>query len=314
MRSLRLVLLLLCTPVLVWSCGIDPVAVTLPEDVVVAEVFLRSGSGRQLAFLHRTLGSGRGDTVPNAVVQVIAPDGRVLRFSRVSPIDCLTDRAAGQPVPIGTCYAGGGGGIAMPPGQLPPTIDPGSTYELRITLLDGKVMTGTTRVPGTFAFRRPATTNCSLPPDTRLDLGWTPSQNAWVYVAETTMSGIQTALAARNIFVPDDNLRLLGLAISRADTAIVFPTEFGVFERGDDETGPVLAAIQNGLPAGVTARIQLAAADRNYVNWMRGGNFNPSGPVRVPSIRGEGTGAFGSLVSRTITIRTGNPTSQFPPC
>jgi hypothetical protein len=297
--------------VLLTSCDIARIAVSLPEDVVVAEVFLRSGTTRQLAFLHRTLGSGRGDTVPNAVVQVIGPTGRALPFSRTQLGDCLTGRAAGQDVPIGTCYASPGGPIA---GQPPLAIDPGVTYDLRVALPDGKVMTGTTQVPGNFSFRRPATTTCSLAADTKLDLGWSASENAWVYVAETELSGIQQALARRDIFVRDEPLRLLGLAISRADTALVFPTEFGIFERGDDETGPVLAAIQNGLPSGVSARIQLAAADRNYVNWARGGNFNPSGPVRVPSIRGGGTGAFGSLVVRTITIRVANPTAQAPPC
>ena len=175
-------------------------------------------------------------------------------------------------------------------------------------------MTGTTRVPGNFSFRRPATTTCSLAADTKLDLGWSPSENAWVYVAETELSGIQQALARRDIFVRDEPLRLLGLAISRADTALVFPTEFGIFERGDDETGPVLAAIQNGLPSGVSARIQLAAADRNYVNWARGGNFNPSGQVRVASLRGDGTGVFGAAVVRNFSVIASSTPVGEPDC
>jgi hypothetical protein len=40
------------------------------------------------------------------------------------------------------------------------------------------------------------------------------------------------------------------------------------------------------------------------VNWVRGGSFNPSGTVRVPSISGGGTGVFGSLVTRTVRLHT----------
>jgi len=53
------------------------------------------------------------------------------------------------------------------------------------------------------------------------------------------------------------------------------------------------------------AAVTIAAADRNYVNWERGGNFNPSGAVRVASIRGGGTGVFGSMVPLTFTVTVG---------
>ena len=46
----------------------------------------------------------------------------------------------------------------------------------------------------------------------------------------------------------------------------------------------------------------ISATDRNYVNWVRGGNFNPSGQVRVPTIRGDGTGVFASTVTRTFEV------------
>lgn len=57
----------------------------------------------------------------------------------------------------------------------------------------------------------------------------------------------------------------------------------------------------------------MAAGDRNYVNWVRGGNFNPSGQVRVPSIVGDGTGVFASLVSRERILVTRDEASA-PSC
>jgi hypothetical protein len=59
--------------------------------------------------------------------------------------------------------------------------------------------------------------------------------------------------------------------------------------------------------------VVVAAADRNYVNWVRGGNFNPSGLVRVPSVRGDGTGVFGSIVAKTVVLTT-VPESTAPAC
>jgi hypothetical protein len=62
----------------------------------------------------------------------------------------------------------------------------------------------------------------------------------------------------------------------------------------------------------VVADVVIAAADRNYVNWERGGNFNPSGLVRIGSVRGDGFGVFGSLVVKSFQIRVGS--TEYPPC
>jgi hypothetical protein len=102
-------------------------------------------------------------------------------------------------------------------------------------------------------------------------------------------------------------LDLLGLSIGAADTTSLFPADVGVFDRADELLHPVLVAIRDGLPAGVRATVVVAATDRNYVNWIRGGSFNPSGTVRVPSISGGGTGVFGALVRRTRVLHVGEP-------
>ena len=63
-----------------------------------------------------------------------------------------------------------------------------------------------------------------------------------------------------------------------------------------------MPASYEGLPDGVAAEVSITAVDRNFVNWARGGNFNPSGQVRVPSLFGEGTGVFGSTIGRTFRV------------
>ena len=72
--------------------------------------------------------------------------------------------------------------------------------------------------------------------------------------------------------------------------------------------------LQGGLPAGSTAELAITAVDRNYVNWARGGNFNPSGQVRIPSLSGDGTGVFGSTVGRGFDILVTDRPSGLPAC
>jgi hypothetical protein len=289
------------------ACTLDRVTTAEPEDVVVTEITLRTGILKQVAFLHHTLGAGAaGDSVPGADIQITAPGGRVMRFVRTVLTDCLTDRPAREQ--LGTCYS------TLANNTI--TIDPGAQYSLRVTLADGKVMTGVTTVAGDFHFVHPPATaaTCSVRPFTPVELAWTLSSNAWVYLDETNLTGLRAAYAGQGITVSSDPLRLVGLSVSASDTTIVFPGEFGIFDRGDDARGELLVALQKGLPPATSARVMVAAGDRNYVNWARGGNFNPSGPVRVPSIRGDGTGVFGSLHNKSINIRVGDPIPTAPSC
>ena len=53
------------------------------------------------------------------------------------------------------------------------------------------------------------------------------------------------------------------------DTTVVFPTEFGVFERFDLD-GDLALAVSEGLPAGTYADVTIGALDRNWANWVRG--------------------------------------------
>lgn len=89
------------------------------------------------------------------------------------------------------------------------------------------------------------------------------------------------------------------------------PNELGAFDRFTPDRDVALS-LQQGLPTGAAADIVIAAGDRKYVNRVRGGNFNPSGQVRVPSITGDGTGVFGSPVAERVTILS--ETTGYPAC
>jgi hypothetical protein len=291
------------------GCELQEITLAESQDLVVAEVFVQIGQGanRITAFLHRTEDGNRGGgaEVPGARVQLLVGPGIATMDLLETDVDqCLvpTEDPADQ-VP-GTCYA------APPLDEL--LVSDGDSIRVVIDLPDGGQLWGETVVPGGFAVVSPGSSVCTLGAGETLDIRWTASAGAWAYVSETVISGLRDALEPEGIEVEEDPLDLVGLSISAADTTIVFPTEFGVFERFDLDRDLALL-LQQGLPAGISVAIVVAAVDRNFVNWVRGGDFNPSGQVRIPSLQGDGTGVLGSVVRRTIRMETGGGLA-FPPC
>ncbi len=280
------------------ACELKEVAIVEVEDVVIAEVYIQIGDGtvtdsRALAFLHRTVG-GQGPgfhPVPGARVVVTRARGTSFEFAATGLETCATA------LPIegdGSCYW-------LAPGTAE-LFQPGDELELVVELPDGSRLTSATRVPDDFSLvALDGRTPCVLPPETPLEVRWGRSAGAWAYINETEIWGLRAALEARGITVDDDPLELLGLSVSAQDTSIVFPGEFGVFNRFELDQG-LATALQRGLPEGTTAAVTISAADRNYVNWVRGGNFNPSGQVRVPSLLGSGTGVFAATVTRSFRV------------
>jgi hypothetical protein len=280
------------------GCELQEITLVDAEDVVIAEVHVQIGEGlfganRVTAFLHRTVGGlGPGyQPVPGARVVIGRQDGGSAEMAATALENCV------RTTPIdatGSCY------------WLAPSVAagfrPGEALELTITLQGGGVLRSATDVPGDFEVRGVEEGGrCSLPPSTPLTVRWTPSAGAWAYVNETSIFGLRDALAPIEVSAEEDPLHLLGLSISAADTTIVFPGEFGVFHRFELDQA-IATTLQKGMPEGTHAPVTIAAADRNYVNWVRGGNFNPSGQVRVPSVRGAGTGVFASTVVRSFEV------------
>jgi hypothetical protein len=293
------------------ACELTEVTLAEPADLVVAEALVqlrttpRPGGSADFSyvFLHRTLDlSGRPRPEENAVVRILRENGEgVLLGESDDPAECGTELLDGAP---GTCY-GPAEGLGF---------EPGERLALEIRLADGGELWGSTVVPGPLELEgRPGGSFCHLPPSRTLKLSWAPSEGTWAYVGETSIEGLAPVFERLGVEV-DDPLSLLGLALSAEDTTIVFPAEFGIFDRAELER-EVALLLQDGLPAGTRATVSVAAVDRNYVNWARGGNFNPSGQVRVPSVEGDGTGFFGSAyVDGFQAVVTSEPSPGLSPC
>jgi hypothetical protein len=289
------------------ACTLEEITLVDAEDVIVAEVYVNvaqdTADNEIRAFLHRTIGAV--DSVADlrmATVTVTRADGRVFPLTGRAVDDCVESSPVEDP---GACF--------IVDDSTTQDIGAGDIYEVDIRLVDGGRITGATRVPGYFDLED-VPLACRLPPDSAMAVRWSRARDAWAYVNETSIRGLPDALRPEGIILDDDPLYLLGLSISDADTTITFPTEFGVFNRFDLDHD-VAVRLQGGLPAGVTAEVSITAVDKNYVNWARGGNFNPSGQVRVASLRGDGTGVFGATVGRTFSVfASERPLSATPDC
>jgi hypothetical protein len=284
------------------------VEVAVPADIVVAESYLRPELARQEVFLYRTTpGSDSTIRVSGAEVRVRDEAGTELVFFPGStptvPQECA----------YYTHYPEGQGGSCFTSLAVPNFVRPGGTYWLEVTLMDGRRLTSRTTVPGEFEIMLPSSATCVVEPARSLRLVWSQSEGARAYQTVARFRELANGLAELGIPDPPDELELLGLSVGGADTTIVFPGEFGVFDRFTVERD-LLLALQDGLPSGARAEILVAAGDQNYVNWARGGNFNPSGQVRVPSVSGDGTGVFGSIVVRRRHLLTRDDGSGLPNC
>ncbi|MEX2466009.1 MAG: hypothetical protein WD995_03820 [Gemmatimonadota bacterium] len=302
----------LLAPTLLWifaGCELQETTFVEVEDVIVAEAYALVGvpspdlgiENRLWVFLGRTVGGSADLSVRGARVVVRRPDGVRFDLERVAIENCVSDRERERP---GTCYDAGVSAIALRPGD---------ELDLDIELPDGRELQGSTRIPGDFRVEGDLQ-ECSLAPDTPFEVRWTAADGARAYVNETRIDGLDRTLAAEGITAPDE-LYLLGLSISASDTTIVFPGQFGVFDRFDLDQ-ELTVRLQRGLPDGTEAIVGISATDGNYVNWARGGNFNPSGQVRIPSVRGDGTGVFASTVMRRFGVFVGSaaPEDVLPSC
>lgn len=306
-RPIAAGMLLLLLVLVLAGCELQGITVATPDDVVIAEVVLRAGASMQTAYLHRTATGGSARVFDAHVEVTEHGTSQSYVFEAAADSLCLKDQPV-VPVPsTGTCYlARRAGGSSL--------VRPGGTYSLRIRLPDGRELTGTTRVPGEFELVTPADRVCGLAPNHIIELTWRAAAGASVYIISTRLSGLRSALRAAGTPIEgDDPVDLFGLSITAADTTLSFPDELGLFNRFDSNLHPIMLAIRTGLPANVRVDGVVAAADRNYVNWVRGGNFNPSGLVRISSIQGDGFGVFGSLSLQDFQLWTEAP-HRPPPC
>ena len=310
MRSVFRLLVLLGLPLVSSGCELDEVTLAKPEDVLMVEAYIMIGDGQDQVFalLLWTMGTRPPEDLLDVDVSLVREDGLEEPLSPRALTDCVLPGL--EEVVEGACFTMG----FDPEGFF----QPGTRVDLEIVFGEGDWVKGHTLIPEDIKLKKPAVGGqCALPPGNQLELVWNRSPGVWAYSAETEIKNLKDALAAEGIVVETDSVALLGLAVSDSDTTIVFPGEFGIFERFDLEQ-EVAVALQEGLPRGAVADVAIAAVDQNYVNWARGGNFNPSGPVRVSSLRGSGVGVFGSAVRRTLLVKGGDPVflpgSLLPSC
>ncbi len=276
------------------GCELTETTLAEPDDKLVAEAYIRVGDGTDqvTVFLHWTLGTGNINDLRFAAVRVVSEVSEDLLLGLTSPARCLRVDEPGDVE--GVCF--------VPSDDVDGVLLPGTRAEVEILLPDGRELRGGTLIPNDIQLTHPsAPFVCRLEPGRQLEFTWNRSPGAWAYSAETEISGLRLALAAQGIEVEEDSVALLGLAVSESDTSIVFPREFGVFDRIELQQ-EVAVALQVGLPEGSQGVVAVAALDRNYVNWVRGGTFNPSGAVRISSLRGDGIGVLASAVRRSVRV------------
>lgn len=299
---------------LLGACTIADVTVPAGEDRLVVEAVLRTDAPRQTLLLHRSVRDQTSVGEPGAEVVVTGPGGGTYVFQQTSqPCYTISPGYQGSKVSVDvSCYASDPDAGSW--------VRPGQAYELRVRTARGEVARARTVVPGAFAVNGIATSErpdvaepaCTLPPLTPLPVSWTPSPGAWGYLVPLTLYGLGGKFPP-SYQVPDP-LELVGVSVSASDTTLLLPGEFGVFDRFDYNQD-LLRALQAGIPDFTLARVVVAAADRNYINGVRGGSFNPSGQVRISSIVGDGVGVFGSLTSRSFRIHVSSePSAGAPPC
>lgn len=288
------------------ACDLTDVAIVDFTDIVVAEVYVTvadtPGENTAFAFIHGTTPGSPPSSQSYDDALVTVTDGAGVQHELVLT---LRDRCVSSlpSTAAGSCFA------ASP--LQASRFGAGDPLALEIVLSDGRRLTGTTRIPGDFTVAGVGGL-CRIAPDTLLPLHWSPSDSAWAYVSEALISGLTDALAPEGIEAPD-SLSLTGLSISESDTTVVFPSEFGIFDRFDLDHD-LAVRLQTGLPEGASSQVAITAVDRNHVNWVRGGSFNPSGTVRVSSLVGDGSGVFSSAVARRFLVVSTTDTTVAPDC
>jgi hypothetical protein len=290
------------------GCTLEEITLAAPEPRVQAEVYLRVTDGvpSGVGLLYTTSSGDSDPGIGDARIVITAPDGRTANFQRRNLAECVEGSL--PPEFDAACYR-----LTGVPAFL---IQPGRSYRVQITWPGGGSLQGETTLPGNFRILSPRSgaVRCHLPPERVLPLRWEVASGARAYVPEAEIFGLTAAFQNQDISVPSEPLVIIGLSVSESDTAILFPSQFGIFNRLSSDRD-LLVALQRGLPAEglIEGRIVISAQDRNTVNWNRGGNFNPSGQVRTPSLVGDGGGVIGGVVNRSFSFTTAE-TPSIPSC
>ena len=230
---------------------------------------------------------------PGASVRIAGESGRVLQLAEVpDPLaTCVTQLLGGFTRPTaGSCH------LAVAPAVH---FAPGERLTLTVTLPDGGVLTGESRMPGLFAPSQMSLEDgrCRLDPDTGYRFDWTRSAGSSGYIAEARFAGLG------DLWDSEYPLHLEVTLRGADQTQIAFPRGF-LFDQLDLEPTDLYRTLREGLPEGSSAEVAIGAIDRNWANWVRLGRIDFSGEVPVPSVFGDGTGWFGTGVRWKVSVES----------
>ena len=240
-----------------------------------------------LAFLVR---DSADDRVQGASVRIVDRSGRSLQLEEL-PSEREVCRAQ-HATTSGTCYA-----AAAPSAYFAPLAE----LSLQVALPDGRQLFGTSTIPGLFTPSRLALRDgrCRAEPETNYRIEWDPVEGAWAHIAEAEFTGLRS-----NLWSSPHPLHLSAAWMaSYPDYRMGFPRKL-LEEDVPWNARKAARRLESGLPWGVTARLAVAAIDRNWANWIRPGQVHWAGDVPVPSVFGDGTGMFGTAVRWTATIES----------
>ena len=238
--------------------------------------------------------------VPGASVRITGESGRSMELvEEVDPRSaCATplpkeiaDRHGAEArLHIGSCYTAMASSAYFAPGE---------ELSLMITMADGGILQGTTRIPGAFAPSALSVDGgrCRMEPDTNHRFAWRPAEGAWAYIGEAEITGLSPELW------PWDGALHVPVTLIGEQSGMLFPRDF-LFEVIGMDEGSLYRTLHGGLPAGAAADIAIGAVDRNWTNWVRLGRIIPQGEVRVPSVFGDGTGMFGTAVRWKVSVES----------
>ena len=279
------------------ACELTESAVVNPEPVLVAEIQLILDGDRPrwaLAYLHATQGGEEELRLGGAEVEVQGPDGEAVRLISTSDIRCLDGDGVFHQVE-GACF--------MAWEDELPELGPLDRVEATVRLPGGEELHGVARVPGRFHLQVPAAgSTLVVPPESTLQMQWTPSEDAWGYLVDARLTLPEALGHGQDL---PREVTLLGMAGGAADTTFSFPdAAASIAPDGDTET--LLGVVSGGLPHGSQADVAVGALDANLAGWLQGRDFHPSGQVRVPSLEGDGTGVFGVVRQQSAEVRVRN--------
>ena len=262
----------------------------------MAEAYIRVGDGTDqvTVFLHWTVGTGKLEDLRAADVLVFPEDAEPIPLLEgLSGICVRVDDA----VDVRGCL------FCARPRMWTVSFSPGPGPRSRSGLPDGRELKGGTLIPNDIQLIQPAAPRFLRPstgPPCRVQLE-SVSRGMGLLMPKQRSRGSGRPWLPRASKWKKILSHFWGWPSPRPTPPSLSPGSLG-FSTGSSLQQEVAVALQQGLPEGSYAVVAVAALDRNYVNWVRGGTFNPSGAVRISSLRGDGIGVLASAVRRSIQV------------